>query len=41
MSFRYRTVSVDVDVDLGDFDDEDIRDEYESRNLAAHAVRLG
>lgn len=29
----YRTVTVDVDVDLSDFDDEDIRDEYESRNL--------
>lgn len=31
------TVTVDVDVDLSDFDDEDIRDEYESRNLGGDA----
>jgi hypothetical protein len=29
------TVTVDVDVDLSDFDDEDIRDEYNSRDLGS------
>jgi len=29
------TVTVDVDVDLSDFDDEDIRDEYNSRGLGS------
>ena len=29
----YKEVDVEVDVDLEDFDDEDIREEYERRNL--------
>lgn len=32
------TVTVDVDVDLSDFDDADIKDEYESRGLGDDAV---
>jgi hypothetical protein len=27
----YRTVTVDVEVDIDDFDDDDIRDEYDRR----------
>jgi len=31
------TVTVDVDVELDDYDDEDIKDEYERRNLGGLA----
>ena len=31
------TVTVDVDVELCDYDDEDIKDEYERRNLGGLA----
>ena len=33
-SYRYRTVTVDVEVDLDDIPDEDIRAEYIERNLS-------
>lgn len=30
----YVTTEVEVEVDLGDFDDDDIREEYEARGLS-------
>lgn len=30
----YITTEVEVEVDLGDFDDDDIREEYEARGLS-------
>lgn len=30
-----RTIMTEVEVDLDDFDDDDIREEFESRNLAS------
>ena len=34
----YITTEVEVDVDLGDFDDDDIREEYEARGLSDEPV---
>lgn len=31
MTYKTVTVTSDIDVDMDDFDDEDIREEYESR----------
>ena len=34
----YITTEVEVEVDLGDFDDDDIREEYEARGLSDKLV---